>query len=117
MPNEGTALSLVPPVVAYAKHLLALHLLNSEGKGDDETAEALADEMDAIWHSMTPLEQVRMRGLAADLNVLQEGSPHKVITTEAEDQEWQKGVKELFPQIRISNPDKTLKLLRGPIPA
>lgn len=56
-----------PEYVKYVHLLKQLHRLISEGKGDTEEADALRDEMDTPWHSLSKEEIDRVNSLAADL--------------------------------------------------
>ncbi len=61
-----------PNYVAYERLLIELHRLIAEGKGDDEEAEAVRDQMDTPWYRLSPEEDERMGGLSADLYMLQD---------------------------------------------
>jgi tetratricopeptide (TPR) repeat protein len=60
-----------PQYAEYVRLLKALHRRIAEGKDDDE-ADALRDEMDAPWYSLSEEEIARVDGLAADLYTLDE---------------------------------------------
>lgn len=60
-------------VQTYAHLLGKVHALIAQGLGDSPQAEALADEMDALWFAMTDEEQVRMCGLSEGLYRQAEG--------------------------------------------
>ena len=59
-----------PHYVKYICLLLQLHGLIAAGKGDDDEADDVRDEMDAPWRQLTPEEISRVRGLSADLYML-----------------------------------------------
>ncbi len=77
-----------PDYVTYERLLIELHHLIGEGKGDDEEAEALRDQMDDPWYKLSPEEDDRLGGLSADLYMLQgdevyepyEGTREELIT-------------------------------------
>jgi hypothetical protein len=60
-----------PQYAEYVRLLKALHRRIAEDKDDDE-ADALRDEMDAPWYSLSEEEIERVDGLAADLYTLEE---------------------------------------------
>ena len=61
-----------PNYVAYERLLIELHRLIADGKGDDDEAEAVRDQMDAPWYRLSTEEDDRMSGLSADLYMLQD---------------------------------------------
>ena len=117
MPTDTEALITLTPPIAYARLLIKIHRLNSEGKGDSEEAEALADQMDAPWYSMTAQEQTRMRGLSVDLYSLREGGPKRVDMTPEQIAAWQHVAREAYIRNEAGDTDAALSVLRGPIPA
>jgi tetratricopeptide (TPR) repeat protein len=97
---------------AYAHLLLQLHdLIDHGGADDSEEAEAIYATMDAVWHRLTNDEQERLRGLAADLNVLATGGPEPVPMSQ--DEVAQFGI-EAKSAYLAGNWDKLLALLRRP---
>jgi len=54
----------------YEKGLQKLNQLIGEGKGDDDEADAVRDEMDFLYRKLTGEERDRLRGLSADLYML-----------------------------------------------
>jgi len=60
-----------PQYAEYVRLLKALHRRIAEDKDDDE-ADALRDEMDAPWYSLSEEEIERVDGLSADLYTLEE---------------------------------------------
>jgi tetratricopeptide (TPR) repeat protein len=63
-----------PQYAEYVRLLKALHRRLAEDKDDDE-ADALRDEMDGPWYSLSEEEIARVDGLAADLYTLDETPP------------------------------------------
>jgi tetratricopeptide (TPR) repeat protein len=61
-----------PNYVRYETLLRKLHLLDVKGRGDAEEADQLRDEMDAPYRGLTSEEVARIRGLSADLYMLQD---------------------------------------------
>jgi tetratricopeptide (TPR) repeat protein len=117
MPSEVRPVNTGPPVIAYARFLLDLHKLISEGKGDGEEAEAVADRMDAPWRAMKSHEQARMRGLAADLNTLRGDGPKQADMTKEQLESWQCAAREVFGQGETRDVDAALVFLRRPVPS
>lgn len=71
-----------PQYAEYVRLLKALHRRIAEDKDDDE-ADALRDEMDAPWYSLSEEELERVNGLAADLYTLDEIPPRPAQQDEA----------------------------------
>ena len=63
-PHEPSAIHL------YSKWLRQLHALIAEGKGDDDEADKLRDEMDLPWRQLNKDELNFVQGLSADLYTL-----------------------------------------------
>lgn len=66
-----------PDYTTYERLLIELHRLIAEGKGDDEEAEAVRDEMDAPEQRLSQDEIMRLNGLSADLYMLQDDEVYK----------------------------------------
>lgn len=66
-----------PNYVTYERLLIELHDLIAEGKGNDDEAEVVRDQMDAPWYKLSPEEDDRMSGLSADLYMLQGDEIHE----------------------------------------
>jgi tetratricopeptide (TPR) repeat protein len=94
-----------------------MHRLIDEGQGDSAEAEALADQMDAPWHAMTPQEQSRMRGLASDLHALREGGPKRVEMTPEQLAAWRNAFREANNRSESGDIDAALDFLRRPVPS
>ncbi len=75
-----------PSYVQYERLLDDLSRLMAEGKGDTGEADAVRDEMDAPWYKLSQDETDRLRGVSADLYMLQndevyepyEGTPEEL---------------------------------------
>ncbi len=117
MPTEANGPAPQTPVFVYSHLLMGVHNLIAQGKGDTEEAEAIADQMDAPWGAMTPQEQGRMRGLAADLYALREGGPKRVDMDGGQLAKWQAAAKEAHSRLEKGEVDETLEFLRRPVPA
>lgn len=63
-----------PNVAAYVRLLVELHRLIAAGKGDDEEADLLRDQMDVPWHHLSRAELALVDGLSADLYTLNHDS-------------------------------------------
>lgn len=61
-----------PYYVQYERLLEELSHLMAEGKGDTDEADAIRDEMDVPWYKLSQEETDRMRGVSADLYMLQD---------------------------------------------
>lgn len=59
----------------FARLLRELHRLMSLGDGDSPEADAIRDEMDGPWYTLSEEEQKRARGMSADLYTLEGNSP------------------------------------------
>jgi|ERR1043166_7561788 hypothetical protein len=102
--------------LTYARLLRENHDLIAQGKGDSAEAEALADRMDAPWYAMTVDEQLRMRGLSADLYALREGGPKRIEMSSEQLAAWQKRAKEAKRQSDSCDVAAALAFFREPIP-
>lgn len=60
-----------PHYVQYERLLDKLSRLMAEGKGDTNEADTVRDEMDAPWYKLSQEETDRLRGVSADLYMLQ----------------------------------------------
>ena len=60
-----------PEYVTYERLLIELHCLIASGKGNEDEADAVRDEMDAPEQKLTREESDRVGGLSADLYMLQ----------------------------------------------
>ena len=58
--------------IQYERFLKELSRLMAEGKGDADEADAVRDEMDVPWYTLSEEETKRLRGLSADLYMLQD---------------------------------------------
>jgi len=70
--NTMTKFANNPDYVQYERLLDELSRLMAEGKGDTNEADAVRDEMDAPWYKLSQEEIDRLRGVSADLYMLQE---------------------------------------------
>ena len=61
-----------PYFVQYEDLLRRLHGLMAAGQGDAEEAEAARDEMDVSWRHLSEEERARLRGLSADLYMIED---------------------------------------------
>jgi hypothetical protein len=113
---DANASNAVRAPIEYARLLTATHHLIREGKGDSTEAEALADHMDAPWYAMTRQEQLRMRGLAADLHALRQGGSPHVQATAQELSAWQSVAREVCSRAQAGDVDAALNFLRRPAP-
>ena len=75
--NVMNKLTDKPDDVTYEKLLIELHRLIAEGKGDDEEADAIRDQMDGPWYRLSREEDDRMSGLSADLYMLQDNEVYE----------------------------------------
>src|SRR5438132_3160652 len=70
-----------PYFVQYEELLRRLHGLMAAGQGDAEAAGSVRDDMDISWRHLSEEERARLRGLSADLymieddEVLEPGAP------------------------------------------
>jgi hypothetical protein len=117
MTNDANAPSKRSPVLTYARLLGEVHHLIAQGKGDTDEAEALADQMDAPWYAMTPVEQARMRGLSVDLYALREGGPKRVDMSPEQLALWQRDAQEGYSYGEAADVDRALNFLRQPVPS
>lgn len=117
MPASDTAEVALPPVLLYAHLLRQSHDLLAQDKGDTPEAEAIAEQMDQPWYTLTPQEQQRMRGLSADLHALGEEGPKQVEMSPEQLAAWQHGARDAFERSELGNVDAWLEFLRQPIPS
>ena len=57
-----------PDYVRYKRLLIELHQLIADGKGDDEEAEAVRDQMDTPWYRLSSEETDHIGSLSIGLN-------------------------------------------------
>lgn len=95
----------------YSRLLLRLHDLIAEGKGDDEEAEAVRDEMDDPWYAMTERERERMAGLSEDLYSIAKNDVNPVPVSPKEKEAWIAGYRRAKETGEV---DKLLELIRHP---
>lgn len=60
-----------PHYVEYIRLLLELHALMAQGNGETEAADELREKMVRPWTQLDPREMSRLRGLSADLYMLE----------------------------------------------
>lgn len=58
-----------------AQRVRQLHAFLRSGEGDSQEADDLRDELDGYWTRLTDGERARIRGLSADLNMLDHSYP------------------------------------------
>lgn len=104
------------PVLEYARHLVALHKLDMQGKNESAEADSVRDEMDAPWYAMTTQEQERMGGLSADLYALAEGGPPSVAMNEQQIKTWKTEAEDCKKQYLNGDIDAWLAFCRKPRP-
>jgi len=66
-----------PLYVQYEALLKELHRLIAAGKGSEDEADAVRDEMDGPEQGLTQKEIMRLNGLSADLYMLQDNEVHE----------------------------------------
>lgn len=66
-----------PHYIQYERLLDELSRLMAEGKGDTDEADTVRDEMDAPWYKLGQEETDRLRGVSADLYMLQDEEVHE----------------------------------------
>src|ERR1019366_7741865 len=113
---NGIVSTVETPVAEYARHLLALHALDLQGKHNSGEADAIRDEMDAPWYGMTEQERDRMGGLSEDLYALADGGPPRVEMTDQELNEWRKELAECKSRYVQGDIDAWLAFWRKPRP-
>ncbi len=101
----------------YARKTRQVHALIVQGKGDDAEADEIRDGMDQPWYALTDAEQDRMRGLSADLYVLDDTSLRPPLTDPAPVQAWRKEARRFVADFHGGNLDAALVFLRKPVPA
>ena len=70
--NTMTKFANNPYYVQYERLLDELSRLMAEGKGETNQADAIRDEMDAPWYKLSQEEIDRLRGVSADLYMIQD---------------------------------------------
>jgi len=100
----------VPPQ-AFSQFLRNLHELIREGQGESAEADALRDQMDALWHGFSEQQQHRFSGLSEDLYSIAEGSCSSVEMSPSDRKAW---ALELHQAQNQRDWDKVLQLLRRP---
>jgi hypothetical protein len=105
------------PVLEYALRTRQVHVLIAHGKGDSVEADEIRDEMDEPWYAMTDVEQVRMRGLSADLYALGDPSLRPPLTDVQQIQAWREEARRFVTDFHSGNLDAALSFLRKPAPA
>lgn len=99
-----------PYYVQYERLLKELSRLMAEGKGNADEADAVRDEMDVPWYKLSEEETKRLRGLSADLYMLQDEEVYE--TYEGTHEELRSALSEALSR---SDCEAILSLLRkGP---
>ena len=60
-----------PSFVQYEELLQRLHGLMAAGQGNGEAAEAVRNDVDILWRHLSEEERARLRGLSADLYMIE----------------------------------------------
>jgi tetratricopeptide (TPR) repeat protein len=110
MPVTATAIT-APPVRAFSKLLLQLHALDLQGRDDDADADALREQMSALWPDLNEQERSRVKELSGDLQDIAEGGVKSVCITPAERKSWGSEFKHAYT---TGDWDALLALLRHP---
>src|ERR1700732_1553659 len=99
------------PAHAYSRLLLRLHDLIAKGMGDSPEADAVRDQMDGPWRSLTEAQQERGGGLSEDLGALAENKPRSRKLSPEERRKWGHEFRAAFESAEW---DRALALLRRP---
>lgn len=88
-----------PYYVEYVRLLVQLHDLIATGKGDDEEADTIRDQMDGPWRNLNEHEIARLRDLSADLYTIGEvrhtegAVPDDVVQEFKQVSDWSEGIR------------------------
>lgn len=109
---NGTIFAQNPAFRAYEQGLIRLSQLDAEGKNDSEEADAVRDAMERPYRQLSQPERDRLRGLSADLYMLQDDEVFEPLQSGQTQADLEQELKEAWHRHDM---EELLRLLRkGP---
>lgn len=105
-----TTTAIEPAVRTYARLLRKLHSLIARNADESPEGEAMRDEMDGLWQTMSKTECERMNGLSQDLYARKEGKDRRIQMDDKQRTEWEQ---DLQKSAARGDFDRVLVLLRS----